>query len=261
MTRATRRTFLKRSGLGMGGATLALATAPAKAIGANERILVGVIGCGGRGGGLAEGFAQRPESKVIYVCDPDDKRCGRAKEGTGADHAVADPRRVLDDKSVDAVVVATPDHWHSPAAILACEAGKHVYVEKPCSHNIREGRLLVEAARRNRCVVQHGTQNRSSEFVAGVAWCINRGVLAEVDPDKICGEVARSFLPQGLLGVFLASVMSSCNSFMIGSSGRRLCPANGSPSRARCPRAWNPRPDACCWPASAWRSPCRRGLR
>ncbi len=171
---------MKRGGLSTGGATLALAAAPANALGANQRILVGVIGCGGRGGGLAEGFAERSESKVIYVCDPDSKRCGRTKESTGADHAVADPRQVLDQKSVDAVVIATPDHWHCPAAILACEAGKHVYVEKPCSHNIREGRLLVEAARRNRRVVQHGTQNRSSQFVAGAVQMLREGVIGEV---------------------------------------------------------------------------------
>ncbi len=180
MARTTRRTFLKRSGLGVGGATLALATAPSKVLGANERIMVGVIGCGGRGGGLAENFADLSGSKVICVCDPDEKRRGKTKKDTDAARAVADPRKVLDEKAIDAVVVATPDHWHSPVAIMACEAGKHVYVEKPCSHNIREGRLLVEAARRNRCVVQHGTQNRSSEFVAGAVQMLREGVIGDV---------------------------------------------------------------------------------
>ena len=74
-------------------------------------------------------------------------------------------RRLLDDKSIDAVCVATPDHWHAPATILACDAGKHVYIEKPCSHNIREGRLMIDAARRNKRVVQVGTQSRSSPTV------------------------------------------------------------------------------------------------
>src|SRR5918992_1135545 len=74
--------------------------------------------------------------------------------------AVGDLRKILDDKSVDAVIIATPDHWHSPAAILAVKAGKHVYVEKPISHNIREGRLLVQTAERTKRLVQHGTQPR-----------------------------------------------------------------------------------------------------
>src|SRR5207244_1318477 len=82
-----------------------------------------------------------------------------------APKVVKDLREVLDDKSVDAVTVATPDHWHGPATILACDAGKHVYVEKPCSHNMREGRLMIDAARRNKRVVQTGTQSRSAEHV------------------------------------------------------------------------------------------------
>lgn len=180
MTQSTRRTFLKRSGLGVGSATLALAGASANVLGANQRILVGVIGCGGRGGGLAGAFADLADAKVTYVCDPDSERAGQTKQAARADHAVADPRRILDDKSVDAVVIATPDHWHCPAAILACEAGKHVYVEKPCSHNIREGRLLVEAARRNRCIVQHGTQSRSSELIAGAVQMLRAGVIGKV---------------------------------------------------------------------------------
>jgi predicted dehydrogenase len=114
------------------------------------------------------------------VCDPDQKRRDQAKGTAGADRAVGDPREVLDDKTIDAVVIATPDHWHAPLAILACEAGKHVYVEKPCSHNLREGRLLVEAARRNKRVVQHGTQSRSSEFIAGVIQMIREGVIGDV---------------------------------------------------------------------------------
>ena len=78
-----------------------------------------------------------------------------------------DLREVLDDKSLNAVWIATPDHWHSPAAILAADPGKHVYVEKPCSHNIREGRLMVEAAKRNKVVLQVGTQSRSAQGLQG----------------------------------------------------------------------------------------------
>ena len=93
---------------------------------------------------------------------------------------MTDLRRVLDDQSVDAVVVATPDHWHAPAAILACEAGKHVYVEKPQSHNLRESRLLLDAARRNQVVVQHGTQSRSNPLIAGAVQMLREGVIGDV---------------------------------------------------------------------------------
>ena len=114
--------------------------------------MVGAIGCGSRGTYLATTFARLAGVELAYVCDPDESRADAAAKAvakiTGkAPKAVTDLRHVLDDKSVDAVTVATPDHWHAPASILACEAGKHVYVEKPCSHNIREGQLLVEAAR------------------------------------------------------------------------------------------------------------------
>jgi predicted dehydrogenase len=105
---------------------------------------------------------------------------GRRRRSSGAKHAVSDLRRVLDDSSVDAVVVATPDHWHAPAAIMACEAGKHVYVEKPCSHNHRESRLLLDAARRNNVVVQHGTQSRSNELIAGAVQMLREGVIGDV---------------------------------------------------------------------------------
>ena len=145
---------------------------------ANDDIVVGIIGCGGQGGGLAGKFAEI--AKVAYVCDPDARRRDQAKEETNATHAVTDLRRILDDKSVDAVVVATPDHWHAPAAILACNAGKHVYVEKPCSHNLRESRLLVDAARRNNVIVQHGTQSRSNQMMADAMQMLREGIIGDV---------------------------------------------------------------------------------
>jgi predicted dehydrogenase len=107
------------------------------AAGADERLTVGVIGCGGRGAGLAEEFAGL--ANVAYVCDPDESRRRKAQEKVRARHAVADLRRILDDKSVDAVVIATPEHWHAPAAILACDAGKHVYVESPAATTSAKG--------------------------------------------------------------------------------------------------------------------------
>ncbi len=171
MSDSNRRVFLKH--------TAAFASASAMpAAAANDRLTVGVIGCGGRGMGLLREFASQAD--IAYVCDPDESRRRQAQEKVSARHAVADLRRVLDDKSVDAVVIATPEHWHAPAAILACEAGKHVYVEKPCSHNLREGRLMIEAARRTKRVMQVGTQSRSNQFIAGAIQMLREGVIGDV---------------------------------------------------------------------------------
>src|SRR5205085_11805967 len=103
-----------------------------------------------------------------------------------------DLREVLADKSVDAVIVATPDHWHAPATILACDAGKHVYVEKPASHNLREGRLMVEAARRHRRVVQVGTQSRSVPHVNEAMSLIRDGAIGDVLVSKAWNSQKRS---------------------------------------------------------------------
>ena len=116
---------------------------------------------------------------------PDPERAARtskkvADAGGKGPKIVSDLRTILDDRAIDAVTVATPDHWHAPAAILACDAGKHVYVEKPCAHNLREGRLLVEAARRNDRVVQHGTQSRSLPVVVAAIDLVREGAIGDV---------------------------------------------------------------------------------
>ena len=164
MSQHPRREFLKQSGL-TAAATAAWSLSPAalRAAGANEKIIAAVIGPGGMGGSHLRQLVGRQDVQVAYVCDVDANRLAAAarvvQDATGqAPKAVKDLREILDDKAVDAVWIATPDHWHAPATILACDAGKHVYVEKPCSHNLREGRLMVEAARRNNRVVQVGTQ-------------------------------------------------------------------------------------------------------
>ena len=130
--------------------------------------------------------------KVAYVCDVDKRRlaAGAKKFALDSSHAVDDLRRVLDDKDVDAVIVATPDHWHSPAAILACDAGKHVYVEKPISHNIREGRLLVQASERTGTLVQHGTQCRSTPMMIEAAGLLREGAIGDVLVAK-CWNIQR----------------------------------------------------------------------
>src|SRR5262245_23029798 len=182
MSDSTRRTFLKQTA-GSAAGTAALLAAPALgALGANERLVLGLIGCGGRGSHVADVFRAQKQADVAWVCDADSARRGKAAEkfGVPSANAVADMRKLLDDPTVDAVLVATPDHWHSPAAILACQAGKHVYVEKPCSHNVREGRLLVEAARNKKRLVQHGTQSRSTGMMIEAVQALREGIIGDV---------------------------------------------------------------------------------
>jgi predicted dehydrogenase len=152
---------------------------------ASDRINVAVIGVRGRGRALAAGFAKMPEANIEYLVDVDDRVIPAAadaveKAGRKRPKSLRDMRRVFDDKNIDAVVIATPDHWHAPAAILACDAGKDVYLEKPCSHNIREGRLIVEAARRNKRIVQHGTQARSREITRQAIEYVHSGKIGKV---------------------------------------------------------------------------------
>ncbi len=178
MNDSTRRTFLKYTTAATVGAATLSPTRSAGAASANEKITLGLIGCGGRGSGLAHDFSKFAE--IGYVCDADESQRERLKKNINAGQAVDDFRRVLDDKAIDAVVIATPDHWHAPMAIMACEAGKHVYVEKPQSHNFRESRLLVDAARRHKVVVQHGTQSRSNPLVANAVQMLREGIIGEV---------------------------------------------------------------------------------
>ena len=141
--------------------------AAAPAVGRADKLAVGLIGCGGMGTNHLKLLAANKQLNIAYVCDVDANRlAAAAKIATDAGHpakTAKDLRSVLDDKAVNAVWMATPDHWHAPAAILAADAGKHVYVEKPCSHNVREGRLMIDAAKRNKVVIQVGTQSRSTQ--------------------------------------------------------------------------------------------------
>ena len=179
MTEQTRREFLRRAGLSTGGAAAMVMGVPSlKAAGANERITVGVIGMS-RGRTLAKEFASHG-AHVAYVCDVDDKRLQRAHQESKAAEAVTDLRRILDDKSVDAVAISAPDHWHASIAILACQAGKHVYVEKPCSHNIVEGRQMIEAARSSGRVMQVGTQTRSTMVFQDAIALVREGAVGKV---------------------------------------------------------------------------------
>ncbi len=174
--RPSRRRFIGSAGA---AGVIAAARIPAFAS-ANDSISVALIGCGRQGRGVAAQLAKLPGVRIAALCDPDAGRREEARAELGAGEAVADLRRVIDDRSIDAVIVATPDHWHAPASIMACAAGKHVYVEKPCSHNLREARLLLEAARRHRVVVQHGTQSRSNPMIAGAVEMLRDGAIGDV---------------------------------------------------------------------------------
>ena len=150
-----RREFL---GAAVAGAVTAAATS-VRAASANDTVNVAVLGSG-RGRSLAHRFASLPDCQVAVICDVDESRgkplaaAIEPVQGRRPEYVV-DFRTLLERPDIDALVVATPDHWHAPITIAACLAGKDVYVEKPCSHNVREGRLAVEAARKQKRVVQH----------------------------------------------------------------------------------------------------------
>jgi predicted dehydrogenase len=180
-----RREFLKRSATGAAAMGATAWAAASRAAEANEKITVGLIGPGGMGTGHLKQLATNSGVNLAWVCDVDQERLDKAASlatelGGRSPRKTKDLREVLDDKSVDAVWIATPDHWHAPATILACNAGKHVYVEKPCSHNIREGRLMIEAARRNNRVVQVGTQSRSTAGIQEAMKKLHDGVIGTV---------------------------------------------------------------------------------
>jgi len=163
----SRRTFTKATA----ATALAVAAAPgAKAAGANDRIRLGFIGVANRGGQLLTAFLNHADMEVAALCDVHRPTLQRAAERLGGKaDTYADFRELIDRKDIDAVVIATPDHWHAVQTITACDAGKDVYVEKPLSITIHEGRRMVEAARRNRRVVQVGTHRRSSDLYARLA--------------------------------------------------------------------------------------------
>ena len=153
--------------------------------GANDRICVAVIGMGGRGGGVMKTVAALDNIEVVTLCDPDQnrmrERAGELEAQTGKKPKLEpDLRRIMDDSSVDAVIITCCNHWHAPAGILACQANKHAYVEKPVSHNIKEGRMLVEAARKYKRVVMGGTQRRSHPNFRHAIQLIHDGVIGDI---------------------------------------------------------------------------------
>ncbi len=182
MNATNRRRFLQDTSVGLASSVTLASAGSARAMNARDEVVVGLVGHGGRGRQVAGLFASLENVRLGWVADANRNRLQQAAKGFNGQQPklTDDMRKIFDDPSVDAVIVATPDHWHAPAAILACDAGKHVYVEKPCSHNIREGRLLVEAARRNKRLVQHGTQVRSTRMMIEAVQRLRDGLIGDV---------------------------------------------------------------------------------
>ncbi len=177
---ATRRQFLHASA----ASALALSAASySRALGANDRVRVAVMGVRSRGKDLLKVFAGRPNVEVTHVIDPDENTFPAALKvapGATPPKTEKDVRKVLEDPSVTALVVAAPDHWHALATVWACQAGKHVYCEKPASQTLAEGRRMVEVARKTKRVVQVGTQRRSATHVASAREYVRAGKLGKV---------------------------------------------------------------------------------
>jgi predicted dehydrogenase len=202
-----RREFVTEM-LGVAAASAGL-PATARVLGANDRVNIGWVGCGGRGRYDA-GILQRiPGVEIIAVCDVYEAHARAAQAKVGARcECYHDFRKVLERKDVDAVLIATPDHWHATTEVLACQAGKDVYVEKPLSHTIEEGRKMVAAARRHNRIVQLGTQQRSAPHLREAAHVVQSGAIGPVhfvrvwnylnmSPDGV-GYAADSAAPPGL---------------------------------------------------------------
>src|SRR6185312_9809839 len=172
--RLTRRRFLESSLATAATITVAGTKSSGKVLGANDTVRIGVAGLNGRGGSHVGEFGSMKNVEVVYLIDPHQGTYkGRiaqlAKAGRKEPTCVQDVRKALEDKNLDAISIATPNHWHALMTIWACQAGKDVYVEKPCSHNIHEGRIAVETAHKYKRIVQHGTQSRASSGFANLA--------------------------------------------------------------------------------------------
>ena len=181
----SRRTFLKKTVAAGSAAIVAPTIVSAKVFGANDRINAAVLGVHGRGKSHIKGFMAQENVQVTTLCDPDmvvlKDRQKEFKETYDKDVALEqDLRRVMDNKDIDVISIATPNHWHSLATIWACQAGKDVYVEKPGSHNIWEGRKMVEAAQKYDRIVQHGVQLRSSPAVQEAIQLLRDGYIGRV---------------------------------------------------------------------------------
>ena len=172
---------------------LSARSAKSQSVGANDRIRVGLIGCGGRGRRVLSHFLRFPEVSASVLCDVDQVALDKANQEvlSGKADTFKDYRSVLDRKDIDAVIIATPDHWHAIPTMYACQAGKDVYVEKPMSHSIVEGRRMVEAARKYSRVVQVGIQQQSGERYIEAAELVRAGKIGQVTHVNIWNQSNR----------------------------------------------------------------------
>ncbi|HEX5482123.1 MAG TPA: Gfo/Idh/MocA family oxidoreductase [Terriglobia bacterium] len=176
-----RRDFIKRASIGVAGAGVALSGASGRILGANDRVMVGLVGAGRQGTGDMEDFQRQPDVEIAAVCDVYEPNLQNGLRVThGKAQTYKDFRQVLERKDIDVVIVGTPDHWHPLVMVEACKAGKDVYVEKPISHTIDEGKLMVEAARKYNRVVQVGTQQRSGKHFQEAVRLIRQGFIGKV---------------------------------------------------------------------------------
>jgi predicted dehydrogenase len=183
---ASRRDFLKITGAGVAGTALSVTTPSyAGIMGPNDRVRVGICGVRGRGNDHIHGLSRVPRTEVAALCDVDEsvlnQRLGEIeKMGLPRPKAYVDIRKLLEDKDIDAISIAAPNHWHSLMAIWACQAGKDVYVEKPCSHNTFEGRQLVRAVKKYSRICQHGSQWRSNPGMLEAMKHLRDGTIGDV---------------------------------------------------------------------------------
>ncbi|TFG48408.1 MAG: Gfo/Idh/MocA family oxidoreductase [Candidatus Brocadiia bacterium] len=198
----TRREFINRTirNTAALSAGLSAMTSTRKILGANEKIHMALTGCGRRGQYVARGMIEQG-AQIDYFCDLLDERLDEsarfiADVQTQKPKLVKDMREVLDDRDIDAVIIGSPDHWHAPMAIMACQAGKDVYVEKPHFHNIRESQKMIEAARRYNRILQVGTQNRSAPYIHEAVEYIKSGAVGDIHLVNIFNlKPAKQFKP------------------------------------------------------------------
>ena len=185
MSEVSRRSFVRQTSGALAGLTLASAMRPNRVIGANETINLGCIGVGGMGSNDMKKFMLTERVNIAAVCDVDSKRARQAAaivedETDEAPKIYSDYRKLLEQKDIDAVLVATPDHWHTICTINACEAEKDVYVEKPCAHNVTECRAMAAGAKKYNRIVQHGTQQRSGLHFIEAREYVRSGKLGKI---------------------------------------------------------------------------------
>lgn len=181
----SRKDFLKKLAMGGAGLTLGLsAKSYGNIAGANEQVNFGVVGLNGRGKALMRAVQDTQNANLGYLCDVDSRVLGEAASMAKNDFGInpkteGDIRKLLEQDDLDAIAIATPDHWHAPMAIMAANAGKHVYVEKPCSHNPHEGELLIKAQQKTGQVIQMGNQQRSAPTSMQAVQDIKDGLIGE----------------------------------------------------------------------------------